>query len=53
VLVTPEGHRWNQRQAFVAAGLVAMTVKAELTPFRSVSAKMPTLLSRLYKLALP
>ena len=43
MMVTPEGNRRNQRQALAAAGLVAKAVKAEVTPFRRVSAKMPDL----------
>ena len=49
MIVTPEGNRRNQRQALVAAGLMAKAVKAEVTPFRRVSAlsgrifKMPGL----------
>jgi hypothetical protein len=43
MIVTPEGNRQNQRQALVAAGLMAKAVKAEVTPFRRVSAKMPGL----------
>jgi hypothetical protein len=39
-IVTPEGNRRNQRQALVAAGLMGTAVKAEVTPFRSLSAKM-------------
>jgi hypothetical protein len=37
----------------MAAGLVAMAVKAEVTSFRRVSAKSRASHSRLYKLAFP
>jgi hypothetical protein len=43
MIVTQEGNRRNQRQALLAAGLMAKAVKAEVTPFRRVSAKMPGL----------
>jgi hypothetical protein len=40
MIVTREGNRRNQRQALMAAGLMAKAVKAEVTPFRRLSAKM-------------
>jgi hypothetical protein len=43
MLVTPEGNRRNHRQALMGAGLVAMAVKAEVTLFWRVPAKMPGL----------
>jgi hypothetical protein len=42
-IVTLECNRRNQRQALLAAGLMAKAVKAEVTPFRGVSAKIPGL----------
>jgi hypothetical protein len=43
MIVTPVGNRQNQRQALVAAGLMAKAVTAEGTSFRRVSAQMPGL----------
>jgi hypothetical protein len=53
MLVTPEGNRRNHRQALMGAGVVAIAVKAEVTPFRRVSAKMPGLAQPAITLAIP